>query len=154
MNTCRNYTEDISVLAAAILHDVLEDTSVSKEELLEFLNGVMNSDDANRTMTLVVELTDIYTKKNYPRINRRVRKQKEAERLSLTSVHAQTIKYADILDNTDVTSHDPDFAIVYLRESEVLLDRMENGHPELREKARIRVQECLRSLQVDRPVLR
>ena len=37
MNICREYTNDISVLAAALLHDVLEDTATTKNEIKDFM---------------------------------------------------------------------------------------------------------------------
>ncbi len=66
MRICEKYTQSIPVLAAAILHDVLEDTPVTKADLSAFLEGIMDARDAQRTLQLVVELTDIYTKPNYP----------------------------------------------------------------------------------------
>src|SRR5687767_14535490 len=99
MEICRQYTTELSQLAAAILHDVLEDTPVSVEELQQFLRTVMSETKAAETIQLVLELTDVYVKENYPHWNRRKRKDKEAARLGKTSAAAQTIKYADIIDN-------------------------------------------------------
>src|SRR3954454_23071399 len=80
MKTCKEYTNDITILAAALLHDVLEDTPVTKKELLAFLLKLMSEENAKRTVQLVEELTDIYIKENYPTWNRKKRKIKEAER--------------------------------------------------------------------------
>ena len=66
MENCRNYTDDMAVLAAALLHDVLEDTKVTREEMDNFLREIMPEVMAARTLDLVIELTDVYTKKNYP----------------------------------------------------------------------------------------
>jgi (p)ppGpp synthase/HD superfamily hydrolase len=111
MKHCQQYTSSTSVLAAALLHDVLEDTSVTQEELLNFLHTIMNETDAVQTLKLVVELTDVYTKTSYPGWNRKKRKQKEASRIEQTSPEAQTIKYADIIDNCkEITIQDPEFA--------------------------------------------
>jgi uncharacterized protein with gpF-like domain len=53
-----------------------------------------------------------------------------------TSAEAQTIKYADIIDNaSEIVEHDPDFAPVFLRECKALVKKMEKGNKELREKA-------------------
>ncbi|HRO70751.1 MAG TPA: HD domain-containing protein, partial [Chitinophagaceae bacterium] len=65
MKICRQHTDDICVLAAALLHDVLEDTSTSREQIHDFLKTVMNDEDCIRTLKLVVELTDVYTKAQY-----------------------------------------------------------------------------------------
>lgn len=136
MNTCRNYSSSLPVLAAALLHDVLEDTPITKEDMHEFLITVMNREDAAKTLELVVELTDVFTKAAYPKLNRRVRKAKEYERMERISAEAQTIKYADIIDNTkEISKHDSDFAPVFLRECNTLLGKIKKGDQELYEKA-------------------
>ena len=132
MELCRQYTEDVTILAAALLHDVLEETMVTKEGLKEFLLGQMENDKAERTLELVVELTDVYIKKDFPRMNRRSRKEKEVERMANASPDAQTIKYADIIDNSvEIAKHDADFARVFLSECRNLLKKMNKGNPEL-----------------------
>lgn len=147
MQTCKEYTNDLPILAAALLHDVLEDTPVTKEELQAFLLKLMSVDDAKRTVQLVEELTDVYVKENYPNWNRRKRKQKEAERLEKTSAAAQTIKYADIIDNApEVTEKEPDFAQRFIPEYKALLQRITKGNPVLYEKAREVVNTCMAQL--------
>lgn len=136
MEICRQHTNDLAILAAAILHDVLEDTDVKKDEIEDFLRGIMEPSQAQRTLKFVIELTDIYVKKNYPEWNRRKRKNKEADRLSTVSPEAQTIKYADIIDNSgEIATHDPDFALKYLDEASLLLNKMTKGIKQLRERA-------------------
>jgi guanosine-3',5'-bis(diphosphate) 3'-pyrophosphohydrolase len=144
MESCRDYTDDDAVLAAALLHDVLEDTKVTREEMLEFLQSIMPAATATRTFDLVVELTDVYTKKNYPGLNRRARKLKEADRLSKISADAQTVKYADIIDNvTNIFVNDPDFAVVFIQEGRTALRKMEKGDQELFDKAMRMIDDCL-----------
>jgi guanosine-3',5'-bis(diphosphate) 3'-pyrophosphohydrolase len=136
MEICLQYTTDRAVLAAALLHDVLEDTSVNKESLEDFLRSVMDHNQAQRTLKLVIELTDVYVKANYPQWNRRKRKAKEVERLEKTSPEAQTIKYADIIDNSsEIAEHDPDFAELFLHECRNLLKKMTKGNAALRQRA-------------------
>lgn len=136
MEICRQYTNDRAVLSAALLHDVLEDTPVKKESIEDFLQTIMDHNDAQRTIKLVVELTDIYTKKNFPGWNRRKRKAKEVERMEKTSAESQTIKYADILDNCgEIAENDPDFANTFLSECRNLLKTMTKGNSELRQRA-------------------
>lgn len=132
MKTCSIYNDSLPVLAAALLHDVLEDTRVTADEMREFLNSVMDKPDAEKTLKLVVEMTDVYVKEAYPQWNRRKRKEKELERIEQTSAEAQTIKYADIIDNSnEITQHDPDFAPRYLRECFNILKKADKGNPEL-----------------------
>lgn len=144
---CGNVISSAPVLAAALLHDVLEDTAVSKKELHDFLNTVMKPADATATLQLVTELTDVYTKFNYPQWNRRKRKSKEVLRLAETSANAQTIKYADIIDNChDIVTGDPDFAAVFIRECHTLLSKMQRGNQDLRQQAMRLVDDGLKQL--------
>jgi len=86
-------------------------------------------------LTLVKELTDVYIKDDYPDVNRKGRKEKEAMRLGTISSRAQTIKYADLLDNgMDIMSNDPKFGKVYLKEKEQILKYMDRGNQELYNK--------------------
>jgi (p)ppGpp synthase/HD superfamily hydrolase len=147
MEICKEYTDDITILAAALLHDVLEDTPVTKEKIHEFLVKVIDKEDAVKTVTLVEELTDIYIKSDYPQWNRRKRKAKEAERLGKTSADSQTVKYADIIDNsTEIVNHKTDFAHVYLFESKALLKRMTQGDQRLYQRALETVDKCIEQL--------
>jgi (p)ppGpp synthase/HD superfamily hydrolase len=147
METCSQYTNDITILAAALLHDVLEDTPVTKDEIYEFLITLMSPEQAERTIELVIDLTDVFVKKDYPKFNRRTRKNKELERLEKTSADSQTIKYADIIDNTkEIVSHDRDFASVYLYECRSNLKKLNKGNPELYQLANKTVNECIEKL--------
>ncbi len=57
---------------------------------------------------------------------------------------AQTIKYADVIDNaTNIFVHDPDFAVVFIQEGRAVLKRMLNGDPELHDRALKVVDDCL-----------
>jgi guanosine-3',5'-bis(diphosphate) 3'-pyrophosphohydrolase len=144
MQICQQYSHDPALLAAALLHDVLEDTPVTKEEVKDFLKTQLSLDDTERAILYVVDLTDVYIKKNYPRMNRRTRREKEAERLSRANPEAQTIKYADIMDNSvDIVQHDRDFGYVYLKEAQMILEKMKDGHPVLYERAVHTVKECI-----------
>ncbi len=138
------YDSSLVVQASALLHDVLEDTSVTREELALQLIRFVNADDVQQILQLVDELTDRYVKADYPQWNRRKRKEMEAQRLAEASGTAQTIKYADILDNsTDIVNAESDFAKQYLYESRLLLHKMENGNAALRERAMTTVQQLL-----------
>jgi (p)ppGpp synthase/HD superfamily hydrolase len=136
MAICKAYTQDVCMLAAALLHDVLEDTPVDKQQIKDFLLTVMDANKTNRTLELVDELTDRFVKANYPQWNRRKRKAKEAERLAATSADAQTIKYADIIDNSaEIVHQTTDFARKFLFECRDLLQKMNKGNQQLYERA-------------------
>jgi len=136
MDTCRQYDPRLPVLAAALLHDVLEDTDINEYGLKLFLDKVMEPAQANRTLELVKELTDVFTKEDFPLWNRKKRKTNELERIWGTSPAAQTIKYADILDNTkEIAIEDPDFAPRFLSECLAILKTAQMGHPDLHRRA-------------------
>lgn len=148
MEMVREFNNDIRVLAAALLHDVLEDTPVSAFEMERSLSEVMSGRDAQKVTQMVIELTDIFVKASYPGLNRRSRKEKETRRLSKVSPEAQTIKYADIIDNvTDIVRQDADFARVYVREAKSMLRAMTGGNTVLRNRAVGVVEESLSTLE-------
>lgn len=99
------------IIAAAYLHDTLEDTQTTLSELL--------SEFGTEVGELVYWLSDLEqgTRKN--------RKRMSAWRLSRAPMEAKLIKLADFADNTpSIVEHDPDFARVYLAEKEVILAEM------------------------------
>lgn len=147
METCLQYDSRLPVLAAALLHDVLEDTPVTEAEMLDFLLTLMNPKDAKRTLELVIEMTDVYIRSAYPRLNRKERKQKELERIATTSQDAQTIKYADILDNsTEMAAMDEGFAPRYLKECLAILKVADKGDKTLYGRVMKAVREELKQL--------
>lgn len=122
----RYYPHSDEMIAAAYLHDVLEDTHVTTTDLREVFG--------EQVCHLVCELTDQFTDRKHG--NRAKRKALECDRLSKASAAAQTIKYADLIDNTrSIAEHDPGFARVYLKEKRALLISMREGHPVLLERA-------------------
>ncbi len=147
METCRSANASQEILAAALLHDVLEDTEVDEGRMKDFLESIFPEPVALKVLQLVVELTDIYTKENYPHLNRRARKAKELDRIKHTSADAQTIKYADIIDNApDTTSSDPGFAVKMLHEYRAMLKEITRGDHNLYIRAASTVQNCLKML--------
>ena len=136
MKACQDEGYPLTVLAAAILHDVLEDTATTPEEIRKFLLTVMSERDVDHTLMLVTELTDVYIKEDHPQMNRRKRKAREANRLEKVSAEAQTIKYADIMDNAKgMAENGADFAPVFLKECIKLLEKMRKGNEQLRANA-------------------
>ncbi|MDQ0595077.1 (p)ppGpp synthase/HD superfamily hydrolase [Chryseobacterium ginsenosidimutans] len=135
METCSLYTDDLPILAAAILHDVIEDTPLSQYDISQFLIEFMSHNDRELTVKMVLELTDVYIKKDFPKLNRYKRKKMELERLRTISADAQTIKYADILDNSnEIPQQDPSFAKRYLIECYDILLALDKGNPQLHQK--------------------
>ena len=100
------------------------------------MQKVFETENAQHVLQLVRELTDVYTNKAYPQWNRRKRKRMEAQRLAVVSADAQTIKYADIIDNSqDILTIDSRFAEKLMWEYQLLLKVMTQGNVKLRSLA-------------------
>ena len=117
-------------MTLALLHDT--DTNVTKEQIAEEFGW--------KIFKLVVELTDVTKPEDG---NRATRKAIEAKRLGMASKEAQTIKLADLIDNTKtIFKHDPKFAKVYKQEKIALLEAMDKVHgTDLYMKANLQLQE-------------
>lgn len=114
----------------ALCHDLLEDTSCTKQQLHRKLISIgYQKQQADSITSGVVELTDVYIKEDYPGMNRKSRKKQEARRLGTISPLAQSIKYADLIDNTgSIVDGNEGFGRVYLREAVDILDHMRAGN--------------------------
>lgn len=120
----------------AMCHDLLEDTDCNYIGLLTKLSKLgYLMHDAAFIANGVQELTDQFTHEAYPEMNRKARKDSEAQRLVSISANSQSVKYADIIDNTtSIAEHDPGFAKVYLPEIGKIIYRMDKGHPDLHKR--------------------
>lgn len=128
---------DEAMIAAAWLHDVVEDTAIDLQRIAE----EFGADVAD----LVDALSDMQSAEDG---NRATRKRRAAERLAQADARAQTIKYADLIHNTQsIVAYDPGFARVYLREKRYLLEVMQAGDPALREAAWRSLHEARASLR-------
>lgn len=111
-----------NMLAAAFLHDVVEDTKLTVADIR--LTFGMN------VATLVDELTDRYVDPKYG--NRETRKAMELSRISSISPDAKTIKLADIIDNTSsIVKYDHEFARVYIQEKLAMIEVLTEGNKDL-----------------------
>jgi (p)ppGpp synthase/HD superfamily hydrolase len=119
-----NATEEM--LAAAVLHDVVEDTAVTIELVAKMFGSVVAA--------YVEQLTDVSKPEDG---NRASRKAMDLIHTSRASPHAKTIKLADLISNTgSIVAHDPVFAVTYLEEKRKLLDVLTEGDPVLYQIAR------------------
>lgn len=99
------------VLAAAYLHDTVEDTDTTMQDVFDAFGEPVAE--------LVYWLTDAEQGK------RTIRKVMSAWRLGGAPFDAKLIKLADFIDNTeDICHNDRHFAPVYLREKSKILDAM------------------------------
>ena len=114
------------MIAAAYLHDVVEDCEVP----IRLIDSLFGSEVAS----LVSDLTDISKPSDG---NRETRKNIDRIHTRSASPRAKTIKLADLISNTrTIVQYDPDFARVYLREKERLLDELTEGDASLFDMAR------------------
>ena len=119
-------TDDQEMIAAAWLHDVVEDTGVTLEDI--------EREFGLQVASLVKELTDVSRPGDG---NRAARKALDRAHLSEASARAKTIKLADLCDNAvDICQSDPRFGRVYLDEMAALLEILGEGDAGLMEKAR------------------
>ena len=114
------------MIAAAFLHDTVEDTGVT----INLIRAEFGAEVAE----LVYWLTDQSKPEDG---NREARKTIDRLHVASGPAEAQTIKLADLIDNTlTIEARDPDFYRVYRREKELLLDVLTLGDPALMRIAR------------------
>ncbi len=102
---------DERVIAAAYLHDTVEDTDTTIQELMSMFG--------DEVAELVYWLTDAEIG------SRRARMAMSSWRLGRAPREAKLIKLADIIDNTkNILEKDPAFAPVFLKEKRAVLVRM------------------------------
>ena len=124
-NLVATVTDDPETLAAAWLHDVVEDTPATLEDVEATFGATV--------ARLVDALTDISKPGDG---NRAVRKAMDREHLSSADGRAKTVKLADLIDNCqDIASHDPRFGQIYLREMAALLEVLREGDRRLYDRA-------------------
>jgi (p)ppGpp synthase/HD superfamily hydrolase len=122
---------DENMVAAALLHDTLEDTPTTYEDLVE----EFGTDVAD----LVREVTDVSVTADG---NRAIRKALDRAHLADASPRAQTIKLADLIHNSgSIAEYDPSFAKVYMPEKAALLEVLTAGDPVLYAKAKAIVED-------------
>ncbi|MDH3916043.1 MAG: HD domain-containing protein [Chromatiales bacterium] len=122
----RTVSDDDQAIAAAWLHDTMEDTTATYEEL--------ESEFGEEVAHLVSELTDASRPSDG---NRAVRKAIDRQHLSRASTRAKTVKLADLIDNCrDIVKHDPKFGRVFVTEAAALLEVLEDGDAKLLARAR------------------
>lgn len=105
-------------ISAAILHDTVEDTDTTYDELQEIFGTVIAD--------VVMELTDPPAGAG----NRATRKQ--IARDQVKSHYAKCVKLADTLDNLpSIKEHDPDFYRVYCDEMKLSMPLLQDGDKKL-----------------------
>lgn len=133
-------TDDEDVLKAALLHDVVEDTPVTIDKITNKFGF--------RVGKIVNEVTDISRTFHG---NRKTRKAMDRWHISYASPEGQTVKLADLIDNTrSIVEHDPDFAKVYMKEKKLLLNLLTKGNKVLYNIASKTVEDYFNELEFRR----
>lgn len=105
------------MLAAAWLHDTVEDTGATLAEV--------KAEFGDEVAALVEMLTDVSIPSDG---NRAIRKEIDRAHTAQASPAAKTIKLADLIDNShSIIERDPEFAKVYLAEKAALLEVLAEG---------------------------
>lgn len=128
-----DYEPHTFAVEIALCHDLFEDTQCTFTQLHNSLISFgYDRKDAYDICTCVNELTDVYTSEAHPYMNRKKRKAEEAKRLGTISALSQSVKYADLIDNTSsIVERDESFAKVYLSEKKDILSVMNKGNQDL-----------------------
>ena len=115
-----------AMVAAAWLHDTVEDTGVTNE--------VIRAEFGAEIAELVGWLTDVSRPEHG---NRAHRKALDRAHSAMAPAEAQTVKLADLIANTrSIVEHDVAFAKTYLEEKRLLLEVMTKGDATLMAEAR------------------
>jgi (p)ppGpp synthase/HD superfamily hydrolase len=118
MELVKQVTDDPKMQAAALLHDVVEDTPVSIKEIKDEFGP--------RVAALVSDLTDVSKPEDG---NRALRKELDRQHTAKASPDAKTVKLADLISNgKSIIKDDPNFAKVFMKEKAALLDVMTEGN--------------------------
>lgn len=116
---------DDTMLAAAWLHDTVEDTVTTLDEIEREFGLVVAA--------YVESLTDVSISSDG---NRAERKAIDRNHTAKAMPEAKTIKLADLISNSaSIVERDPKFAKVYLAEKKLLLDVLKDGDQTLWQRA-------------------
>jgi (p)ppGpp synthase/HD superfamily hydrolase len=124
-------------IAAAYLHDVVEDTEVTIEQIAAMFG--------TEIAELVGWLTDVSKPADG---NRAVRKAIDREHTAKAPAAVKTVKLADLISNTSsIIKHDLNFAETYLEEKLALLEVLTDGDTNLWQQAKFLCNEGKRIVQ-------
>jgi len=119
-------TDDEHVIAAGLLHDVVEDTSTTLDEVKRNFGSQVSQ--------LVREVTSISTSADGDRAQR---KAIDRAHVANASARGKTIKLADIIHNLEtIVQFDPKFAKTYMHEKRDLLTVLTEGNTILYARAK------------------
>lgn len=129
---------NIPMLCAALLHDVVEGCGVQ----LTTIGELFGQD----VMCMVNDLSDVSIPEDG---NRAERKEVDRQWIKEGRHQSKTIKLADLISNSkSICEHDKEFAKVYIKEKELLLDVLTEGDPTLYAQAKDIVEKAKKELGI------
>lgn len=125
-NIVATVTNDAEIIAAAWLHDIIEDVAPKNNQ---FDHKAIRQNFGERVLRLVLEVSDVSKPEDG---NRSQRKAHDRAHLAKASPDGKTIKLADLIDNlSDISQHDQHFARVFRKEAILLLPDLAAGNANL-----------------------
>jgi (p)ppGpp synthase/HD superfamily hydrolase len=135
VKSTRGATDEM--LAASLLHDVLEDTGVTY--------ALLHAEFGLEVADLVLWLSDVSKPEDG---NRSTRKMLDRQHIAAAPAEAQTVKVADLTANTrSILAYDKKFAQVYLEEKRLLMDVLTKADAGLRARALAQLDAGIRELE-------
>lgn len=137
IESLKEFTDDM--VCAGLLHDVVEDTAVTKDEIFNVFGDKISS--------LVADLTWTPDKK----ILRKIRQKLLYEKLKHLGKDSKTIKLADIISNSVNLSEDivdPKFVRLYLPEQYAKIQSLKGGDENLFLEAKKLVEKLATKMQI------
>jgi Guanosine polyphosphate pyrophosphohydrolases/synthetases len=139
MNIVKSVPHTEDMLCAALLHDVVEDCGVTLTEIFDIFGA--------EVCYMVNDLSDFSCPEDG---NRAKRKAIDRLWIGSASSNSKTIKLADLISNSkSILEHDKDFAKVYIKEKELLLEVLTEGDPTLYAEAKDIVEKAKKELGID-----
>lgn len=139
MNIVRSIPHSEEMLAAALLHDCVEDCNVPLSDIFDIFGS--------RVAAMVDDLTDESKPEDG---NRAQRKEIDRIHTELALPQSKTIKLADLISNSkSICEHDKEFAKVYIKEKELLLEVLTEGDPTLYAQAKDIVEKAKKELGIE-----
>lgn len=139
MNIVKTVAHSETMLAAALLHDCVEDCDVRLAEIFDLFGS--------RVAAHVDDLTD---ESNPEDGNRATRKEIDRNHTEVGLADSKTIKLADLISNSrSIVEHDKEFAKVYIKEKELLLEVLTEGDQTLWNIAKDIVEKAKKELNIE-----
>lgn len=118
-NILMDHTDDLDIISAAYLHDIVEDTNITDDQLCDVFGPKIG-------MYVHWCTSDKSYSPSFKDMTREKRKACDRIKYAEGPYESQLIKVADSIHNmTSIIEHDPTFAKTYIEEKRMLLEIMD-----------------------------